>query len=671
MYTRKSWVLCLVLISAFLLHGCKQGSAPADGDDWQGCSDEGVYYTITNNTGTTLHLSAGYGDWCDNDVSFIKDGSDAGEECDVENGSTVQVTFQCNYCHDWTQKIWVNYSELLIQFGSYDGDPSQPGGNLNTNKIINTDPDHNMWIAATDGMYTVTSAGMLYGSCPPHQGTANCGKLFIDPFIDTANILAGVDDNKTIPLINIMGTHDSATYGIDKFYDYVAKCQYLTFTEQMEEGIRAFDLRLGVGPGDDNNGYLGFWHGSSSSGFFYCNMNLDSFLNAARDFLDAHPREVIFIMNKDENSTSSGVSRDFSQLYYSYMAECSVTDRVVAFENAEDIMHKTLGGLRGRIVIINRDYTVGGDGYIEGVPMFAGFGDDEAFDTFIQGYPVHVEDNYNVTGSGPKGKAGYILDAINKYDERDQTFLYVFSSAYHNTIPNPQETAKQVLPIVSNHEYLENILYRKVGMFMMDYVGRANGSRNIIRRASIGNLKDRRSDYTHSLKITGSYGGWTEEMLCPAGTYVSGFRQRVEKDQGKGGDDTALNAVSFRCRDSNGVYADDLIPWQGLWGDWSGDVECNSGVFMTDVRMKIEQNQDSGDDTGANALHGWCSDTGEIKATNDASWGDWSNWISCNTGEAICGLSVQYEPNQGDGDDDDTGMNGIRILCCSVPAGVK
>lgn len=63
---------------------------------------------------------------------------------------------------------------------------------------------------------------------------------------------------------------------------------------------------------------------------------------------------------------------------------------------------------------------------------------------------------------------------------------------------------------------------------------------------------------------------------------------------------------------------------------------------------------------------------GEITAKNagtiiypgDGLFGNWLPWMYCPQYTYVCGATVRIEPLQGSGDD--TGMNGIRLACCSL-----
>jgi len=43
------------------------------------------------------------------------------------------------------------------------------------------------------------------------------------------------------------------------------------------------------------------------------------------------------------------------------------------------------------------------------------------------------------------------------------------------------------------------------------------------------------------------WGKWSKPVFCPSGYFVCGLRQKVEPDQNRGEDDTAMNAVAFYC----------------------------------------------------------------------------------------------------------------------------
>jgi 1-phosphatidylinositol phosphodiesterase len=58
------------------------------------------------------------------------------------------------------------------------------------------------------------------------------------------NWMSRIDDSKKIVLINIPGTHDSAAYCMNRISFKCAKTQELTIAQQLEIGIRDFDISL-------------------------------------------------------------------------------------------------------------------------------------------------------------------------------------------------------------------------------------------------------------------------------------------------------------------------------------------------------------------------------------------------------------------------------------------
>jgi hypothetical protein len=172
-----------------------------------------------------------------------------------------------------------------------------------------------------------------------------------------------------------------------------------------------------------------------------------------------------------------------------------------------------------------------------------------------------------------------------------------------------------------------------------------------------------RSDYTSTVEVTGGPSGLTTPMLfCRPGTYAAAFEQQVEPHGSA--DNTALNSVMFYCKDYSGVLVEPLVAWWGVWGSWSTLSTCSSsGGFINSAELKVAP-PGSGDDTSANAARFWCNDNTELVANNDGPLGEWSGAASCANGEVVCGVQIKYQTPRGDGDD--TAMNGLNLLCCSL-----
>jgi hypothetical protein len=166
------------------------------------------------------------------------------------------------------------------------------------------------------------------------------------------------------------------------------------------------------------------------------------------------------------------------------------------------------------------------------------------------------------------------------------------------------------------------------------------------------------------------WGGWSERVYCPQGSYVGGYRMRVEPSRGSK-DDTALNAVDLYCYDRAGNLVSSLIPHNGHWGDWGQLATCPKGTYATAFMLKVEPPQGRGDDTGANSVKFACSNGSVIEASGGGAWGSWtSGWVidpsySWNTtNTAICGVSAKIEGWQGTGDD--TSLNDLEFTWCRL-----
>jgi hypothetical protein len=173
------------------------------------------------------------------------------------------------------------------------------------------------------------------------------------------------------------------------------------------------------------------------------------------------------------------------------------------------------------------------------------------------------------------------------------------------------------------------------------------------------------------MPAAGSWGTWYGPKFCPANQFAVGYRMRVEGNQGSG-DDTSLNAVQLECKPLNGSGSSWISPHDGYWGTWTAAARCaNSNPnalnnFLSGARLRVEPSQGSGDDTGANDATFLCSGGGVINPGGGRTFGAWSSDATCPVNTAVCGISSRIEGPT----DDDTAMNGLRLMCCTLPAPV-
>ncbi len=98
-----------------------------------------------------------------------------------------------------------------------------------------------------------------------------------------------IPDSRLITEMSIPGTHDSSTgerdMGLDSIFAFASKCQSYPIATQLMQGVRWFDIRLRLHKGD-----LYACHGMQLFPFTF-----DYILSAFESFLQAHPKEAVFI----------------------------------------------------------------------------------------------------------------------------------------------------------------------------------------------------------------------------------------------------------------------------------------------------------------------------------------------------------------------------------------
>ena len=103
--------------------------------------------------------------------------------------------------------------------------------------------------------------------------------------------------------------------------------------------------------------------------------------------------------------------------------------------------------------------------------------------------------------------------------------------------------------------------------------------------------------------LEGRYGDYGPSAQCPGITYMIGFKLKVEKNQG-GNDDTAANAIEILCSDH--TY---MAPaGGGRYGDWHF-TSCPAGQWATGFRSRVEADQGGNDDTSLNGIEVFCAST--------------------------------------------------------------
>jgi hypothetical protein len=119
--------------------------------------------------------------------------------------------------------------------------------------------------------------------------------------VDSANWMKDISSDKRLDQIRIPGTHDSATAGVWAFTD-MARCQSNSLSQQLQDGIRYFDIRVD----GRKSGLYGKYTVITHGGIICWNsdatpMTLDDVNRICTSFLAAHPTETILISVKWES----------------------------------------------------------------------------------------------------------------------------------------------------------------------------------------------------------------------------------------------------------------------------------------------------------------------------------------------------------------------------------
>ena len=83
------------------------------------------------------------------------------------------------------------------------------------------------------------------------------------------------------------------------------------------------------------------------------------------------------------------------------------------------------------------------------------------------------------------------------------------------------------------------------------------------------------------------YGDWHSWDICPEGSFVTKFQNRVEKKLGRGmwADDTALNAIWMTCSDGTAIHSGKVS-----FGTWRSESSTSNSGF-TGAALKVEGDQ--------------------------------------------------------------------------------
>lgn len=269
----------------------------------------------------------------------------------------------------------------------------------------------------------------------------------------------GLDDNMFLWRLSIPGTHDACTSG----QSGSAKTQTYAIAQQLEKGVRMFDLRPRW---DGSNMYI--YHGISKT-----NVKFNDALQTFCTFLDNNPTEFLFIIMRHEED---GASSSQKTAWPTQIYNCLDAKRKYLIDYSPTL---TVREMRGKILLMSRNHYDNGPigAYLEGG------GDNTVYDRRIEGptgasMKITTQDIYNASGSGKLNEKTdeikKLLDRSTASNESDYRLYINHTSGYSQTFfgistsAGVQECAKTSSQAIIDH--MEGKI-GPMGFIMMDFAG--------------------------------------------------------------------------------------------------------------------------------------------------------------------------------------------------------
>jgi len=289
--------------------------------------------------------------------------------------------------------------------------------------------------------------------------------------IDYQNWMRSLDDNLFLCRLSIPGAHDAATSSCSTSgISGSAHTQTYTIAQQLERGVRIFDLR----PAWDGTNMM-IYHGIVSTG-----VKFNDALTTLCNFLNAHPKEFLFVImrHEDDIEGSSGKAQWPVQ-----MKNCLNAKKQYLIDYSPTL---TVRDMRGKLLVMSRNTYDDGPigGYVNGG------GDNGTLDKTLVGpsgayMNMTIQDMYDVAGSGQLDKKVAAMKTLldRSMSEREYRLFMNHTSGYskknsiigisYSTYEGVQECARTCNRAMI--DYMEGKT-GPMGFVMMDFAGDNNYS---------------------------------------------------------------------------------------------------------------------------------------------------------------------------------------------------
>ena len=291
--------------------------------------------------------------------------------------------------------------------------------------------------------------------------------------IDYQNWMQPLDDNLFLSRLSIPGAHDAATSSCSSSgMTGSAHTQTYTIAQQLERGVRIFDLRP-VWNGSD----MVIYHGIVPTG-----VKFNDALNTLCNFLKSHPKEFLFVVMRHEDD---GASDNNKAQWPTQMKNCLNAKRQYIIDYSPTL---TVRDMRGKLLVMSRNTY--NDGPIGG--YLNGGGDNGTLNKTLVGpsgayMNMTIQDMYDVAGSGQLDQKVAAMKALldRSMGEKEYRLYMNHTSGYskkatipfigttYSTFEGVQECAR-----TCNKAMIDYMKGKTgpMGFIMMDFAGDNNYS---------------------------------------------------------------------------------------------------------------------------------------------------------------------------------------------------
>lgn len=271
--------------------------------------------------------------------------------------------------------------------------------------------------------------------CPVNAQGQNSG-------VHPQSWMAELPDSRGISTLSIPGTHNSGA--LHEPLMGTAACQSLTIKEQLESGVRFFDIRC-----RHEDDRFSIYHGP-----VFQQLKFDQVQLWMCEFLRDHPQEVLIVSVKQESSPRNNTRR-FEETFQEYLARAKGL-----YYSGEGIPR--LEGARGQIILLKR---------FSAHDMIGIDATKWGHSGFFQGRQLYIQDRFKVADI--KGKWGLVEKAFEHcIHKENQGLLHLnYTSGYVQNALGIPNIVKVSAPINQRlAAYLENRQESQLGCVVMDFI---------------------------------------------------------------------------------------------------------------------------------------------------------------------------------------------------------